>query len=446
MSESGFTNDDAFEPSSTRESLVMSAAFESVNVCRAAALATLLQGNRAAFLALNEQMQQLGFQRPAAIAAEDWREHNPFQTTGDRRLAPGEDIDEDRIERWLLLNETGRAGDAVAFLVALLASTQERESAAAAAALWRRIYRPALLSRLRGRWWPMYEVLIDDDLLFDRLDPWWSPPLDLDADDQLPQVEWSPGQWREVFDRAARGFGTDRYSDPYLVLALSRLRLGQALRSPDPITRSLALAAFEPRNPPEEPSAAQPSGPAGTTAPGALVVSTIIHGTWGWKGDWWRPAAPFHDYILRNHRPNLYSRGAKFSWSGAYSQRQRLLAVSDFRDWAYDVAPHGLQTLFGHSYGADIAAMVCLSGTRVHECVLLSAPATPVARTLPSSDTRVVDVRLPFDPVLAIAGEGQRLEDPAVVEVILHRWRLNHAATHEPAVWQLEDVARRAKL
>jgi hypothetical protein len=53
------------------------------------------------------------------------------------------------------------------------------------------------------------------------------------------------------------------------------------------------------------------------TPPGALVVSTMIHGTWAWKGDWWRPKGNgFHEYILRNHRPNLFSRGARFTWSG----------------------------------------------------------------------------------------------------------------------------------
>src|SRR5580765_1128184 len=49
----------------------------------------------------------------------------------------------------------------------------------------------------------------------------------------------------------------------------------------------------------------------------------FLHGTWGWKGNSWRPRGDFHEFILRNDRPNLYSMGAKFSWSDPFVDAHR---------------------------------------------------------------------------------------------------------------------------
>jgi hypothetical protein len=61
---------------------------------------------------------------------------------------------------------------------------------------------------------------------------------------------------------------------------------------------------------------------------------------------------------------------------------------------------------------------------------------------------RIADVRLYFDPVLALACAWQRFESPPsnVTQVLLRRWRLDHGATHRVRVWEAEDVARRAGL
>jgi len=223
-------------------------------------------------------------------------------------------------------------------------------------------------------------------------------------------------------------------------------RLGRGLRSPDPITRSLAMAAFPPQ--PDEVGDVGPPAEAIATAPGALVVSTMIHGTWGWKGDWWRPRSDFHEFILRNHRPGLYSRGTKFSWSGAYSARQREQAATDFGEWAYDVAPHGLQSVFAHSYGGDVAARAVITSASVAELVLLSVPVTSHVGAAAEANLRIVDVRLRFDPVLALGRLRQRIRQrlrprPNVTEVLLDRWCYDHGATHREDVWREEDIARR---
>ena len=128
--------------------------------------------------------------------------------------------------------------------------------------------------------------------------------------------------------------------------------------------------------------------------------------------------------------------------------RERIRAAADFCDWAYDVAPHGLQTVFGHSYGGEVAARAVLCGARVNELVLLSVPVTTwVDLALPWTP-RVIDVRLRFDPILGLAQTRQRIAHPRpnTTTVLLRQWRYSHGATHEEQVWQAEDIARRGQL
>ncbi|MGW1617170.1 hypothetical protein ACWCQZ_49140 [Streptomyces sp. NPDC002285] len=168
----------------------------------------------------------------------------------------------------------------------------------------------------------------------------------------------------------------------------------------------------------------------------------MIHGTWGWKGDWWRPEADFHQFILSQHRRNLYNRGARFSWSGMYRASHRDRAAVDFCEWANDLASAGLQTVFAHSYGGEVAARAILKGARLSELVLLSVPATRyVKEAVGRSNLRVVDVRLRFDPVLALARTRQKIQHSNVTPVVLRDWRLGHGATHKRQVWLAEDVA-----
>jgi pimeloyl-ACP methyl ester carboxylesterase len=170
----------------------------------------------------------------------------------------------------------------------------------------------------------------------------------------------------------------------------------------------------------------------------------MVHGTWGWKGDWWRPGKNFHQFILGEHRQNLYSGGAKFSWSGALSDSQRRLAAKDFCEWADDRAPGGLQTIFAHSYGGEVAGRAVLSGARVDELVLLSVPVTRPVAAAARSGVRVVDVRLPFDAVLGLARQRQRIPtNPGVMPVLLKGWRYGHGASHDEDVWRQENVAQR---
>jgi hypothetical protein len=336
----------------------------------------------------------------------------------------------------------------------MLGSSLERESTAAAAALW------SGLGLQNRRWpplgpprWRIVERLAFD---LDRVLPdtpwgpwfWWRDqgPSLIDEESPAHTIRWDSRGWRDLYLRLVFRLSGDRYLDPFIVSVLVRSRLDAAIRSPDAITRSLAFAAVEPFDAGDRAYPSPPADPP-VTPHGGLVVSTMIHGTWGWKGDWWRPEGAFHRFILGNHRPNLYARGTKFSWSGAYSAKQRALAACDFQDWAHDVAPHGLQTVFGHSYGGEVAARAACAGTLIHELVLLSTPVTRRVASTVKPGMRIVDVRLRFDPVLAIAGKRQRLpRHPSTAEVLLDRWRLDHGATHSEHVWRAEDVARRGRI
>lgn len=449
------TNDGSvFEPSSDPDSVRADPVSEGSNVCRAGALSSMLQQATTAVRSLAAEYRALGFSESLIEqGALNWRERDPFAARqGGTGLTLSDDLDGTRVRGWMQLNESADPGDAVTFLIAMLGSPLERESAAAAAALWRG------LSLDESSWppqgpprWYLYELALDLDL--DRFDPPFEPPFGWDRpfppSDEDSEIEWEPDRWREVYSRVTSRIGIydnrySRYVDRFAVAIMARARLEGAIRSPDEIARSLALAALSSADESRGPSIEPPRKPA--TAPGALVVSTMIHGTWGWKGDWWRPEGSFHRFILHNHRPNLYNRGVKFSWSGAYSDRQRAIAASDLVEWAYEVAPHGLQTVFGHSYGGEVAARAVVAGARIHELVLLSAPVTKQVDAAVEFGTPTVDIRLPLDPVLAIAGTRQRIPPRPNVTSVLLRWQLNHGATHDERIWASEDIARRSRL
>lgn len=444
--------DDAFDLSADPESAAEDPAFEGVNVCRVAALSARLGGRTSALVGLGDELAALGLSARLRGDGVVWADLDPaqiFDQLGSSSAAEGDD----RVRAWQAVNESGRQGDAVAFLTAVLGSANERESAAAAAALWQ------LLSEMddtwlrRRRWHPfLWERLFDlweldfPDGPWSWPFPWRATPLET-TDAEEGDLDWNAEQWRSIYQRARSRFG-DGYSNAALIGFLASWRLARAARSPDPVTRALAFSTAMPEPGPDEADDSPPGGPSVTTPAGALVVSTMIHGTWGWKGDWWRPRSVFHEYILRNHRPNLFSRGARFSWSGAYSDAQRAQAAEDFNDWAYDVAPHGLQTVFAHSYGGEVACRAAIARRHVHEVVLLSTPVTRhVSAAAAGPERRIVDVRLRFDPVLALARRRQRFPSGTPVKlVLLNRWRLDHGATHREDIWRDEDIARRGGL
>lgn len=189
------------------------------------------------------------------------------------------------------------------FLVGVIASPLERESAAAAAALWCQLDRTVGQPFPRGPWLRrirdrLYELDIDPRP--DQPDgewPWpWSGIGGLESPDAAePPLDWDPEAWSAIFSRIASRF-VDPYSDPLLVLLFVRWRLARsAFVGPDHgLPRHGCVRAVRCRA-----DAGQTGPPPARLQrpPGALVVSTMIHGTWGWKGDWWRRRSPFHEFV-----------------------------------------------------------------------------------------------------------------------------------------------------
>ena len=389
---------------------------------------------------------ELGFSDRLISGDVGWGDSDPaqmFSNLSEQNWR--EDENASRVSHWETMGETSDPKWAIAFLVDVLGSQLERESAAAAAALWRQT--GGLLGP-RSRRWPIFYRLWDRFRGPWKAEPlipaWWDYPLtDLLIDaDELDAIPWDPEEWTRIYRQWA--IGADDPDRTILTLSfLSGLRISRALRSPDAVTRSLAAAALLPEISPNS-----ADGPSSSTAPldapGPASVSTMIHGTWAWKGDWWRPGRDFHRFILQKHRKNLYSGGARFSWSGALSDGQRRLAAQDLCEWADDLAPGGLQTVFAHSYGGEVAARAVLQGARVDELVLLSVPVTSHVAAAVRCRVRVVDIRLRFDPVLALARRRQRIPAaPNVTPVLLKEWQYGHGASHDEDVWRQEEVARR---
>lgn len=311
--------------------------------------------------------------------------------------AVAEDFDADRVRRraWADL-PAGRGEARLALLVAGTCSPLERESAAAAVAM------------------------LDDHVV--------PAPGGHDG--------WDGPRWAQRASFVVRNalLGDDPGE---LLRVLAATRVADAARSADPIVRGFAQAlALRPA-----PSAGEVSG-ALAPLPPAPVESMIVHGTWGWAGEWWYPGGDFHRY-LSTLRPGLYAGGREFSWSGALDAGVRALAATRLRRWA---APAGIDSLFALSFGADVAAQAMLAGTPVAEPVLLSAPATPAVLALAASGRRLVDIRLDFDIVLALARQPQRVGGPGVVSVIVERALWEHGATYLPEFWREERIAARAGL
>jgi hypothetical protein len=440
-------HDPPFEPTSNPETAGTNELFEPVNVCRVVALGAAF-GSERALEGLQRELGDMGL--PEYLAGNtDWSwddavGRNGREVLGDQRS---------REEVFAALRTEAWPAGAVAFLAQVLSSPLERESAAAAAAIWVASGRRTGFGR-RGvprRHWYRFRDFYGFPLdLPGAFGPWGTAPdwtYDPDLETRPPNaLGWPADRWQMV----AREFldHPDEYpgDSPDRIEELAAMRLSMAMRSEDPIARQFAMASLARIGRGDDD--AQGGGVGRAPIPGAVSVSAIIHGTWGWKGDWWRPGASFHDYVRQEVRGNIYSRGAPFSWSGAYSDRQRRIAAEDFQRWAEEISPRGIDTLLSHSYGGEVATRAWSLGAKIHEIVLLSTPATQHVRSAVDRGLRTVDIRLPFDPVLALARTPQRIrrKAPNLTQVVLPQWHLSHGATHDSDVWQSEDLVKQARL
>ena len=136
----------------------------------------------------------------------------------------------------------------------------------------------------RRRWyrlWDLYGFPFD---LPGAFEPWgaaadWTYNPDLETPPPRT-LGWSPGGWQMA---ARELLQPDAYpgDSPERIEELAAARLSLAMRSEDPITRQLAMAALARVGSGDDD--AEGGGAGRAPIPGAVSVSTIIHGTWGWK-------------------------------------------------------------------------------------------------------------------------------------------------------------------
>ena len=245
--------------------------------------------------------------------------------------------------------------------------------------------------------------------------------------------------WSVVAEEALRSAASGERQDLHAtVRRLAAVRIAAARRATDPIVRELASAAELV----SAPSARVPT-PAATQPDTRPTESTLIHGTWGWAGDWWYPGGAFHTFIRADVAPDLYAGGRPFSWSGRLDADERAVAGRRLERWIGDGA---LRAAFAHSYGGDVLALAVRGGARVDTAVLLSAPADDLATAMIPRVRRAIDIRLRFDMVLALARAPQAFAaDVPVERIVVDQPIWSHGATCEPALWRSEGLAERIR-
>ncbi|MFO1434588.1 MAG: alpha/beta hydrolase [Candidatus Competibacteraceae bacterium] len=215
--------------------------------------------------------------------------------------------------------------------------------------------------------------------------------------------------------------------------------LERGTQSTDSLVREVAATALT-RHYPESPALRKLTRKTRPSTGGKPShTSLIVHGTFARNESWWQPGGDFHSYLRQNVRPDLYSAGDRFEWSGAYSDGARAIAATDLRAWVNKHNLNGLD-LFAHSHGGNIAMLASQGGLSIGTLVLLSCPVH-VDKYFPAFDRvrKVVSIRVKVDLVILADGGGQRFSDPRIQENVLPLW-FNHSATHDPKVWRKYNV------
>ena len=216
--------------------------------------------------------------------------------------------------------------------------------------------------------------------------------------------------------------------------------LGRGTQSSDPLVREVSATALV-HIFPESPQLLRliPPDSAGGL-PQVMTTSLLIHGTWAKTEQWWQPEGDFHTYILSSVRTDLYNKPDRFSWSGGYSDAARSLGGQQLFAWLSD---HQAKepSLIAHSHGGSVAMLTThFKGMNVKELILLSCPVH-LSKYAPNFAQigKVVSIRVKMDLVILADGGGQRFGHPEITEHVLPVW-FDHSATHEPEVWQDNDV------
>lgn len=465
MVDSRWIDDRPNEFEVSAESIEQTSDNEGANTCRLAVISSLLSPDSGVLADVTEALKDLGFsdrfREQIGFYGNEYRGRDRNDSLGaalTELRAP--DVRDDQVgsggirdRLWIQVNDANpRPATLLAFGITGLQSELERESLAGALLLWHEAQ--DVLQGIRPHPMMLEDLWFD---LYRRGPRSWPWPygfgfFGLDFDDVFSSrdiFDWDGSSWRRVAVRLL-----DRGSVEYLAITVM-LRIQMALRSSDPYVRHLAALVLD--QAPDTPYSSEPSESPPTPplhgAPGGLV-STMIHGTFAWDGDWWTKDGEFHQFVRTEVRPDLYNLGAPFSWSGKLKEAHRKKAATRFGDWAEAINPNGLRTVFGHSYGGEIAVRASLRGAAIGELVLLSTPVTNPVIELAEDGFAIADIRLRFDIALLLAqGRRGRQQIPHrksgpdnVRRVVVKRWFWSHVATHDVKLWQQEDLVKKAEL
>ncbi|MBI3678994.1 MAG: hypothetical protein HY235_01080, partial [Acidobacteria bacterium] len=134
----------------------------------------------------------------------------------------------------------------------------------------------------------------------------------------------------------------------------------------DELERDLAATALA-RVAPEHPALGPlRKGKIPAKPPKPAHTITIIHGTWASGNAWYQPNGDFFNYI-GTLRPDLYSNGDFFRWTGGYSDAARTDGGKRLVEWVAAHNEAGLD-LIAHSHGASVCMLAtgCAYFTTTH--------------------------------------------------------------------------------
>jgi hypothetical protein len=221
--------------------------------------------------------------------------------------------------------------------------------------------------------------------------------------------------------------------------------LVKGLKSADELERTLAatgLARHHPEHPALRALARGRSAKLRKKPPETLM---LVHGTFASDSPWYQPGGDFFSLVQKT-RPDLYAQPDFFRWSGAYSDGARQQGALDLQKWVTDRHEEGLD-LMGHSHGGNIMFKATEMGLKLGKLVVLSCPVH-VDKYFPDFNNLkapLVSVRVKHDLVILADGGGQLFTHPDITEIVLPIW-FDHSATHDPKVWQDNQLVQKVKL
>lgn len=470
---------ETFEVTEFPEAIAARRENEGTNTSRFALLGLMGGQNNGALYGLDRELLQLGFS-PELLQGElsfgDQARRSDDRVASLRYLGEmsslwnrsSENLDDYRNRAWRDVNNI-HLESRIGLLTAGLCSRLERESIVAAISLIGNLKvahagNPWRSDDIAQFWKDSYDASVNRQIWPYFLWPYAGFAEGREIDDQETEPfttrEWNASAWatmtHSLVQRALERFG-GRKALLHVLTDIAWMRVGFAQRSQDAIVEQFPQALFMRLNRAGPRLLNTSGGPSQYAWWGtAHAPTTLVHGTFARYSlrnrSWWKSDSDFGDYVVNNYRSCLYKGLSPFSWSGQYSDGERLRAARVFKSWAdglYRGEP--LCTVFAHSCGTEVVARAINGGARVKDLVLLSSPVNQHILDAIPRVRNLYDVRTSLDLVLVAASVAQRFA--WIVErqsfgrhhisgqhiSDLKYW--GHGVTHQRKFWENEKVA-----